>query len=69
MKLAPCPDCRKNVSIQAAHCVHCGRVFQPEEMEAEAAKERRRRTIAAFVILGVMLFLIIWMAIEGALPR
>ena len=50
MGLVTCPDCAKEVSDQAAACIHCGRplsadvVQKPAAGSAEAAKTGRQRS-------------------------
>ena len=64
MNIAPCPDCKKMISVAAATCPNCGRVFKEgerathqKEFEAKVAADSKRSVVIAVVVAVVLLIL------------
>lgn len=74
MALITCPDCKKQISEQAASCIHCGRpmgvdlVNQPSAGSAEANKKGQQRSKlrtdlgSAIAFVGLPIALVVGMA-------
>lgn len=64
MNLAPCPDCKKMVSVAATTCPNCGRVFKEgereahrKEFEAKIEEDKRRSVVIGVIVVVVLLIL------------
>lgn len=74
MPLVFCPDCGKQLSDQAASCIHCGRPMkadllnQPSAGSAEATKTGRQRSKlrndlgSAIALVGLPIAVVVGMA-------
>lgn len=74
MALITCPDCGKQISEQAASCIHCGRplksdlVGQPSAGSAEATKKGQQRSKlrtdlgSAIALVGLSIAVVVGMA-------
>ena len=49
-KLAPCPDCRKEISLNAMSCPYCGRKL----------KQSAVSIVAGLIIILLVVGLIVW---------
>ena len=61
-KLAPCPDCRRMVSLAAATCPVCGRVFKEGDLVPVVPKPMSKATI---IVIGIVVLLIMIMLLNG----
>ncbi len=64
MNLAPCPDCKKMISVAAITCPNCGRVFnegertaQKEAFEAKVASDSKRSLVIALIVAALLVIL------------
>ena len=64
MNIAPCPDCKKMISVTATVCPKCGHVFkegertaQQKEFEAKVTADSKRSLI--FALIGAVIVLIL----------
>jgi hypothetical protein len=61
-KLAPCPDCRRMVSLEAATCLKCGRVFKEGDLIPVVPKPMSPATI---IMISVVVLLVIMLLMKG----
>ena len=58
MSLTTCPDCKREVSSQAAACPHCGYAMTPAAATTTGATERvvyrKRRVSFGNIIMGLL---------------
>jgi hypothetical protein len=62
MPLVTCPDCTRDVSLEAPACIHCGRPMGTSSSPANL-EERPTTGIATALVLGVLS--IVWVAQRG----
>ena len=70
MKLAPCPDCKRMISLAATTCPNCGRPIQPGDLKSaeptpEEIEERSRRSQRNLVIVVVLLALMTLLCVNA----
>lgn len=61
-KLAPYPDCRRMVSLEAATCLKCGHVFNEGDLVPVVPKPMSKVTI---IIISVVVLLFIILLMNG----
>lgn len=61
-KLAPCPDCRRMVSLEAAACLKCGRAFKEGDLVPVVPKPMSKVTI---IVISIIILIVMMMLING----
>lgn len=62
LKLAPCPDCKRRISLTATQCPGCGRTIMEGDLQPIEIKQPP--SIWWAVIVGILLFIILYAAAE-----
>lgn len=64
LKLAPCPDCKRMISLTAAACPHCGRAIKEGDLTPIPvdAKPMSKVTI---IIISVVVLLVMMLLLNG----
>lgn len=62
LKLAPCPDCKKKISLTATQCPNCGKTITEGDLQPIEIKEPSSMWWA--VIAGILFFIILYAATE-----
>lgn len=64
MRLAPCPDCRKMISLAATACPHCGRPITEGELAPPTPKPMSRGCTILMIIAAVLVVILLLKAME-----
>jgi hypothetical protein len=57
MNLAPCPDCKTMISLNAANCPKCGRVIKEGDLVPPEAKPMNPGCVIAAVIIVIVMII------------
>lgn len=70
MKLAPCPDCKRMISLSASTCPNCGRPIKEGELVSPVPSEPKPMTAGqwgCFILIALVVLFIIISALNA--PR
>ena len=69
MNLAPCPDCKKMISLAASACPNCGRPVTAEELSKQPQPRPSEAGQWGCIIVLIIIILLIIIGALNAPPR
>ena len=63
LKLAPCPDCKRRISLAATACPGCGRAIMPGDLKPIEIQTEPPSTAWPIVIV-ILLFILLFVAYQ-----
>jgi hypothetical protein len=63
LKLAPCPDCKRRISLAATTCPKCGRTIMPGDLQPIPI-QTKPPSVALPIIIGILLFFLLLVAYQ-----
>lgn len=64
LKLAPCPDCKRRISLTATTCPQCGRTIMPGDLQPIPIQTKPPSALWP-IIVGILLFLLLFAAYQN----
>jgi uncharacterized paraquat-inducible protein A len=64
-KLAPCPDCKRMISLAAATCPQCGRAFKAGDLVPIQPEPLSTRSIIWMIVVSIIILYLVIMGIKG----
>lgn len=60
-RLAPCPDCKANISLAAVACPKCGRLIKQGDLTPATAQPM---PIWQYILAALIVFLLVFLALK-----